>query len=203
LSRLGSLALGAAGVLFLLYPVFRPWTDETTADGAHAAMASPAWVAAHVFAMLGFVIVPLALLALHDAIGLAPTVVMSIGAGLTLPYYGAEDFGLHAAATNSSDLLAVADATRYGPVAVTMFGVGLITLAVGAILAAVAIRRSGVLPPSSGIVFAIGFATFLPQFFTPAPVRIAHGVVMLVGLVWLAAAMWRTAPAVAVPADAQ
>ncbi len=194
MSRLGSLALGAAGVLFLLYPVFRPWTDETTADGAHAAMASPAWVAAHLFAMIGFVLVPLALLDLRDVIGLAPMVVMSAGAGLTLPYYGAEDFGLHAAATNSSDLLAVAEATRYNPLAVTMFAVGLIALAVGAIMAAVAIRRTGVLPRSSGIVFAIGFATFLPQFFTPAPVRIAHGVVMLIGLVWLAAAMWRTAP---------
>jgi hypothetical protein len=194
MSRLGSLALGAAGVLFLLYPVFRPWTDETTADGAHAAMASPAWVAAHLFAMIGFVLVPLALLDLRDVIGLAPMVVMSAGAGLTLPYYGAEDFGLHAAATNSSDLLAVAEATRYNPLAVTMFAIGLIALAVGAIMAAVAIRRAGVLPRSSGIVFAVGFATFLPQFFTPAPVRIAHGVVMLIGLVWLAVAMWRTAP---------
>ena len=194
MSRLGSLALGAAGVLFLLYPVFRPWTDETTADGAHAAMASPAWVAAHLFAMIGFVLVPLALLDLRDVIGLAPMVVMSVGTGLTLPYYGAEDFGLHAAATNSSDLLAVAEATRYNPLAVTMFAIGLIALAVGAIMVAVAIRRAGVLPRSSGIVFAVGFATFLPQFFTPAPVRIAHGVVMLVGLVWLAVAMWRTAP---------
>jgi len=194
LSRLGSLALGAAGVLFLLYPVLRPWTDETTADGAHAAMASPAWVAAHLFAMIGFILVPLALLELRDMIGLAPMVVMSAGAGLTLPYYGAEDFGLHAAATNSSDLLAVAEATRYNPLAATMFAIGLIALAVGAIMTAVAIHRTAVLPRWSGVVFAIGFAMFLPQFFTPAPVRIAHGVVMLVGLVWLAAAMWRTSP---------
>jgi hypothetical protein len=35
-------------------------------------------------------------------------------------------------------------------------------------------------------VFAAGFVLFLPQFFTPAPVRIAHGVLMLVGLGWLA-----------------
>ena len=37
--------LAAAGVLFLLYPVFRPWEDETTAAGAAAAMGSGAWVA--------------------------------------------------------------------------------------------------------------------------------------------------------------
>jgi hypothetical protein len=37
-----------------------------------------------------------------------------------------------------------------------------------------------------GVAFAAGFVLFLPQFFTPAPVRIAHGVLMLVGLIWLA-----------------
>jgi hypothetical protein len=193
-SRLAPASLALAGVAFLLYPVVRPWTDETTVDGARAAMASGSWVAAHAFAMLGFILVPAALLALREAIGLAPAVVMSVGAGLTLPYYGAEDFGLHAAATKSGNLLAVVDATRYNPLAITMFGAGLLTLAVGAILVAVAIWRSAALPPTSGIVFAAGFALFLPQFFAPAPVRIAHGVVMLAGLVWLAVAMWRANP---------
>jgi hypothetical protein len=191
-SRLAPASLAVAGVAFLLYPVVRPWTDETTVDGARAAMASGAWVAAHAFAMLGFILVPAALLALRESIGLAPAVVMSVGAGLTLPYYGAEDFGLHAAATKGGgDLLAVVDATRYNPLAVTMFGAGLLTLAVGAILVAVAIWRAGTLPRTSGLVFAAGFALFLPQFFAPAPIRIAHGVLMLAGLVWLAVAMWR------------
>ena len=197
MSRPSAIVSAVAGVLFLLYPVVRPWTDETTVDGAHAAMASGAWVASHLFAMLGFVLVPIALLSLRHAIGLAPAVTMWVGAGLTLPYYGAEDFGLHAAATKGTGLLAVAEATRYNPVAVTMFGAGLLTLAAGAILVAVAIWRSGVLPRYSAIAFAAGFALFLPQFFTPAPVRIAHGVLMLVGLVWLAVAMWRPAPATA------
>jgi hypothetical protein len=103
------------------------------------------------------------------------------GAGLTLPYYGAENFGLNAAAnTGGTDLLAVAEATRYNPVAVAMFAIGLITLAVGAVLVGRAVRRPG------AWVFAAGFVLFLPQFFTPAPVRIAHGVLMLVGLVWFA-----------------
>ncbi len=194
MSRAASLSLAAAGVLFLLYPVVRPWTDETTADGAHEAMASGAWVAAHAFAMIGFILVPLALLGLREAIGLVPAATMWVGAGLTLPYYGAEDFGLHAAATQGGDLLDVAEATRYNPVAITMFGAGLLTLAVGAILVAVAVRRSGTLPRHCAIVFAAGFALFLPQFFTPAPVRIAHGVVMLAGLVWLAVAAWRATP---------
>ncbi|HEU4423176.1 MAG TPA: hypothetical protein VFR67_11640 [Pilimelia sp.] len=36
--RLGALALAAAGMLFILYPVVRPWEDEATVDGATAAM---------------------------------------------------------------------------------------------------------------------------------------------------------------------
>ncbi len=176
------LALAVAGVLFLLYPVVRPWEDESTPAGAHAAMASGAWVASHLFAMIGFVLVGLALLGLRERVGTTATAVVWGGAGLTLTYYGAEDFGLHAAAnTPGTDLLAVAEATRYHPVAITAFGAGLVALAVGAVLVARKLRRP------SGWVFAAGFVLFLPQFFTPAPVRIAHGVLMLAGLVWLAA----------------
>jgi hypothetical protein len=176
------IALAVAGVLFLLYPVLRPWDDETTAAGAQDAMASGAWVVSHLFAMIGFVLVGLALLGLRDLVGTTPVAVMWAGAGLTLPYYGAEDFGLHAAAnTGGTDLLAVAEATRYNPVAIATFAAGLLALAVGAVLVGLAVRRP------SAWVFAAGFVLYLPQFFTPAPVRIAHGVLMLVGLVWLAA----------------
>jgi hypothetical protein len=181
-------ALAVAGLLFLLYPVVRPWTDETTAAGAREAMGSGAWVASHFFAILGFVLVSLALLGLRDIVGVRPVAVMWVGAGLTLPYYGAEDFGLHGAATTGTDLLAVVDAVRYNPVAITCFAAGLLTLAVGAVLVAVAIWRSGTVDRYSGLAFAAGFVLFLPQFFTPAPVRIAHGVLMLVGLGWLAIA---------------
>lgn len=174
-----------AGVLFLLYPALRPWTDETTAGGAREAMSSNAWVLSHFFAMIGFVLVPLALLGLRHVVGLAPAAVMWVGAGLTLPYYGAEDFGLHAAANHGTNLLDVAEATRYNPIAVTIFGVGLVTLAIGAVLVAVRMWRSGTVNRYAAIAFAAGFVLFLPQFFTPAPVRIAHGVLMLVGLVWL------------------
>lgn len=179
------ITLAVAGVLFLLYPVVRPWTDETTTAGAHEAMASWSWVAAHFFAMVGFILVPLALLGLRETLGITPIAVMWAGAGLTLPYYGAEDFGLHGAATKGSNLLDVADAVRYNPIAVTMFGVGLVTLAVGAVMVARKLNNY------AAWTFAAGFVLFLPQFFTPAPVRIAHGVLMLAGLVWLAASQTR------------
>jgi hypothetical protein len=202
--RLGAVALAATGVLFLLYPAFRPWHDETTVSGAIASMTSARWVAAHLFAMIGFILMPLGLLALHrllsgtrgERLTAAAVVTSWIGAGLTLPYYGAEDFALHAVAQKavanpSIDLLNLVDAVRFGSVAATTFALGLILLGVGAVLAAVAIWRTAVLPRASGIPFAVGFALFIPQFYLPAAARIAHGVLILIGSVWLAAALWR------------
>jgi hypothetical protein len=204
-TRYGALALGVAGVLFLLYPAVRPWHDESTVDGATASMSSEAWVAAHLFAMLGFILLPLGLLALRTALAgtrsepLAFTgfVVTAIGAGLTLPYYGAEDFGLHAAAQAAAggedfDLLDLVDATRFDPVAATMFALGLAALGVGAVLVAIAVWRSGALPRASAIAFAAGFALFIPQFAAPPAGRIAHGVLVAVGLIWLAIVLWRS-----------
>jgi hypothetical protein len=81
---------------------------------------------------------------------------------------------------------------RYHPVALTMFALGLLALAAGAILAAVAVGRSSLRPRWSGAVFALGFALFLPQFFTPAPVRIGHGVLMAIGCLLLAIALYRS-----------
>ncbi len=210
-NRLGALALAAAGILFVLYPAIRPWNDENTVSGATASLGSTAWVAAHFFAMIGFILLPLGLLAVRGALSasrsarlaLTAAVVTWIGAGLTLPYYGAEDFGLHAIAEHhAGHLLDVVADVRYQPLAVTIFGVGLLAIAVGAVLAAVAVWRSGVLPRYAGILFAAGFALFLPQFFLPAPARIAHGILTGAGLLILAATLWRAPePAPAAPAQ--
>jgi hypothetical protein len=201
-NRLGALALAVAGILFLLYPAFRPWHDESTLEGATASMSSAAWVASHFFAMVGFILVPLGLLALQqelsrtraERLAFGAFILSWFGAGLVLPYYGAEDFGLHGAAKSpGADLLGIAESVRYNGLAATMFGAGLIALAVGAVLAAVAVWRSGILPRYSGIPFALGFALFLPQFFTPPAVRIAHGVLVAAGCLWLAWVVWRAA----------
>lgn len=193
----GVVALAFAGVMFLLYPALRPWHDETTQAGAQASMGSNAWVASHFFAMLGFIAVPLALLALRRVVpGRLTTAALLtgwIGVGLTLPYYGAEDFGLHGAAHSSvPDLVALSEEVRYGPVAATTFAVGLTLLAVSAILTAVAVWRSGTLPRWSGVLFGVGFALFIPQFFLGPAARIAHGVLLAVGCWLLAAAWWRS-----------
>ncbi|MGW4960891.1 hypothetical protein ACWEPL_27055 [Nonomuraea sp. NPDC004186] len=192
--RLTSLAFAAAGILFLAYPAIRPSGDDATA------MASTAWVAGHAAAMLGFVLLGLAVLGLHQVLGdrlsLRAAVVTWVGAGLTLPYYGAEDFGLNVIARRSLHdqapaLMDLAEEFRYGPVAITMFAVGLLVLAVGAVMAAIAVWRSGMLPKWSGTALALGFVLFIPQFFGPYPLRIAHGALIMIGGVWLAAALVR------------
>jgi len=198
--RAGAAALAAAGVLFAAYPALRPWHDEGTVAGATASMSS----AAHFFAMLGFILMPLGLLALRAALvatraeplALTATVVAWIGSGLVLPYYGAEDFGLHAIAGSAghrAGLLSLVHAVRYQPLAMTIFAAGLLLLAAAAIMAATAVWQSHVLPRTSGILFATGLALFLPQFFSPAPVRIAHGILLAAGSIVLAGALWASA----------
>ena len=80
-----------------------------------------------------------------------------------------------------------------GAAAVTTFGLGLLAVAVGGVMAAVAIARSGDLPRHAGTLFAVGIAIYLPQFFTPPWVRITHGLLLGLGLLVLAAATWNTA----------
>jgi hypothetical protein len=82
---------------------------------------------------------------------------------------------------------------RYQPLALTIFGTGLLLLAAAAIMAAIAVWRSHVLPRASAILFATGMALFLPQFFSPAAVRIGHGILLAIGSIILAAALWASA----------
>ncbi len=195
---LAALSLAVAGACFFTYPAIRPYTDETSLAGA-GAFASPAWLISHTLAMVGFILLVLGLLGLYGRLhetkaeprALAALVLTWAGVGLVLPYYGAETFALNAVGRqalqqNSVDLLVtLTDAIRFGE-GVWLFGAGLLALAAGSILFATAIRRSGILPRWSGIPLALGFALFLPQFFTPPAVRIAHGLLVMVGC-WLVA----------------
>lgn len=184
---LGAAAFVVAGLMFLLYPAVRPAGDDA------AAWASSAWVASHLFAMIGFILVPIGLFSLPTA--RLALVTSWVGAGLTLPYYGAEDFGLHvigqrALSTNDPGLAELGDAFRFHPVASTTFALGLLLLAVAGVLTAIAIWRSA-LPRWSGVPLAAGFVLFFPQFYTPMEVRTAHGVLMAVGCVWVGVSVWR------------
>ncbi|GAA4485112.1 hypothetical protein GCM10023094_39560 [Rhodococcus olei] len=185
------------GILFATYPVLRPYSSEAGPAGA-AAFGSPLWVAAHVCAMVGFITLVLAIRRVTDS----GTVVLGIGVGLVLPYYGAETFALHelgaeAQRTGAFGLVDLAEPIRYAPAAMVMFGAGLISIAVGAVLFA------RVLGGWQAWVLAAGFVLFLPQFFAPPWLRIAHGLLILVGCLAVAARLVR-APADAehAPADA-
>ncbi len=197
---LGALALAVSGVLFVLYPLLRPFSNEASLQGA-AAFASRAWILAHLFAVIAFILLTLGLLGLYIALQHTATrhlafvafVMNWIGVGLILPYYGAEMFGLRALGQealrqHSTALLALVDAVRLGPGAI-VFVAGLLLLAVGAILVAIVIWQSGTLSRWSGIPFALGLALYLPQFFGSQPLRVAHGLLVALGCIWIAFSM--------------
>lgn len=205
-------AFAAAGVLFAAYPLLRPWSDETTLDGA-AAMASPAWLASHVLAMVAFVLLALALhrgratdrAVAHASVPASRTPVSAhasgaasgaavaawVGAVLVLPYYGAEAFGLQAIAARAvadgdPSLLTITDGVRYAPVQLTMFTLGLLALAVAGVLLAVTRWPAGGTARLGATATGAMLVLYLPQFFGTPTMRIAHGGVLAAGCVLLA-----------------
>jgi hypothetical protein len=200
--RLAAMALAVAGILFVLYPALRPFSDEASLLGA-AAFASREWIVAHVLAMLGFILLTLGLFGLYiclkdttiERFAFRGLVLSWLGTGLTLPFYGAEVFGLHAIGQeairqHSATLVSLANDIRFGP-GFIMILVGLVLIAVGSIMAATAVWKSRTLPKWSGIPFALGFLLYLPQFMGTQPIRVAHGLVVAAGCLWMAAGLWK------------
>jgi hypothetical protein len=194
----------AAGALLLLYPALRPWADVTP-EGAPAAFTSPAWIPAHLAAVVAFVLIAFALFGLHGVllrtagarVARRAAVLWSAGATLVLPYYGGEAFvlpviGERVLRTGDASLLELADGFRMGPWPATTFVAGLLLLAVAGVLVAVAVARAGVFPRWIGLPFALAFALYLAQFFGPPALRIAHGVLVAAGCLLLAIAVRRS-----------
>lgn len=188
-----SACFALSGLLFILYPAIRPFSDETSLQGA-AAFGSTAWIVAHSLAIVAFVVLILGLLGVYVVLPgrlmLTALIAAWVGVGLTLPFYGAEVFGLHAigqAATRRHDpsLVALAADVRGEP-GIWFIVIGLLLLGVGIILFAIVAWRSRILIPWIGVPLAVGFALYLPQFTTAQPVRVAHGVLVAVGC-WLVA----------------
>lgn len=190
-----ALSLALAGVLFVLYPAIRPFSDEVSLQGA-AAFGSTAWLVAHAFAIVAFVLLVLGLLGVYLVLQRSPAerlmlyalVLSWLGVGLTLPFYGAEVFGLHAigqAAVRRNDpsLVSLAADVRGQP-GIWFIVVGLLLLAFGIVLLAIAAWRSRILIAWIGVPLAVAFALYLPQFTTPKPVRVAHGLLVAAGC-WL------------------
>jgi hypothetical protein len=157
---------------------------------------------AHLSGAVGFILLAFGLLALRLSLPEGPgaraaraaLATTGFGVGLTLLYYGAETFALHeigrrALAPGAQPVGELVDQIRNGPAQLTVFGLGLLLVAAGGVLAAVAAWRSGRLRRWSGIPLAAGLVLYLPQFFAPPAARIAHGLLMAVGCLALAAGL--------------
>ncbi|WP_020017052.1 hypothetical protein [Promicromonospora sukumoe] len=215
-ARWTAVAFVAAGLAFLLFPLLRPWPDETVASADLAvAFASDRWVVAHLCGILGLALVAPALLGLRALLvdrGAGPggagagragvrsatwaLVTAWSGAGMAALYFGAEIFGIRTiaeAALRDGDLglLADVEVLRMQPWAVTLFGAGLLLLAVSGVLAAVALWRAGAGPRWIGLPFALGLVLVLPQFFGGPELRITHGFLVAAGCVLIAVAVGR------------
>jgi hypothetical protein len=175
--------LTGAAILFVAYPVLRPYSTEQGLDGARA-FGSNLWVAAHTCGMFAFLGLAAATVPLRTGNRLILPAV-----ALLLPYYGAEAFGLHAIGNaalrlDQPGLTSVVDQVRDNPVALTMFGAGWILLAVGGIALGIGLWRRG--GRVGAVVTAVGLVLYLPQFYGPPWVRIAHGCLLAVGLLLVA-----------------
>jgi hypothetical protein len=204
-SGLTAALLAAAGILFVVYPALRPYSSETGLEGA-LAFASDRWVLAHVCGMIAFGLLAAACVLTTSSARRTTTKSTTIkstttkrtltgtgtllGVALILPYYGAETFGLHAigeaaAKYGAANLAEIADAVRYQPVALILFGAGWIVLAAAGIGWARVLWERGA--RMGAVLIGAGMVLYLPQFFLPPWLRIAHGVVLGAGLAIVAA----------------
>lgn len=200
-------ALVVSGVTLAAYPALRPYGPESGMAGAMD-FGSTAWLAAHVLGMIGFVSLAFALRSAAvgppwrwsgQPVRKAETR-MWLAVALLLPYYGAEAYGLnelgrYATEHGDAGVLDVADAFRYAPFEMTTFALGLFLLVLVGARLAHGLWRSGRVGRTGGLLAGIGLATYLPQFFGGPEVRIAHGVVLGLGLVLMALAT-RSTPVV-------
>ena len=198
-----------SGLLMAAYLLLRPYGDaDGLGVGAADAFASPLWVAAHV---CGAAALTLSVVVAHmvggaaaRGVGRFARVSGVLGIAMVLPYYGAETFGLHAigtAAQADPALVNLADDVRNQPVAITLFGIGLLLLAGCALTTARAWQVSPSPAPRAAWAYGLLFALLLPQFYLPPTGRMAYGVMCAVAAAGWALAVRRTtrADAGAVP----
>jgi len=202
--RLAALSLVLSGIFFVLFPVVRPFFDESSLKGA-SEFASTSWVVAHSLGMGGFILLSLGFLGVHLCLqgtraerpAFTGLVLSWIGAGLTLPFYGAEAFALQvigqaAAKEGNPALIPLVNEIRFGP-GIVFVTLGLLLVGIATIVVASAVWKSGILSRWSGIPLAIGFAVYIPQlqgdpFFQP--IRIADGLLIATSCIWISWEMW-------------
>jgi hypothetical protein len=204
--RTGAVLLGLSGFFFGTFPLLRPTGDEQGAANTRLVaqtMASNEWLISHLLVGLAFLLLIFGALTLYSRLATTQSEPLAFGAiiallggiALLLPIIGLEAIALRAVAKMAPDgagafLVGIQEVR--GGVGAPVFLVGLLLLAVGGILLAIAIWRTRVLPRWAGIILATGLALFLPLL--PPPVRIADGLAILLGAGFLARALWMRAP---------
>ena len=206
-ARWTAVAFAAAGVLWALFPLLRPWADKVPSSGDLAdAWASDAWVFAHLAGIAALGLLAPALLGLRRLLAgqggrgatllTWATALAWVGAFGASLLYGAEMFGIRTFAEASlrrgdASLLDEVQVLREQPVSVLLFGVGLLLIAAAGVLASIALFRARTRWAWTGVVFAAGLVLVLPQFFTPPAMRTAHGVLFGIGCLLVAFAVTR------------
>jgi hypothetical protein len=199
--RRGAVALGLAGLLLAVFPLIRPFGDDSSGDSqaVAATLASDAWVGSHLMLAVGFVLLNFGVMALYahisatgvERLAFASLIVTLVGATLLVGVASVEGVALNAFGKlqllGHADVLAGMSAVRGGPAAPLFLG-GLLALAVGGVLFAIAIWRSAALPRWAGVALGIGFVLFLP--FLPRPIRIVDGILIGIGAIGLAWRIW-------------
>ncbi|MDO5629456.1 MAG: hypothetical protein Q4G43_14160 [Mobilicoccus sp.] len=192
------------GVFMALYLVLRPGGDASGDPTAIAqAFASPWWVASHLAGMVALASAARLAVRVHDLYPDRTTAAARwtglAGLAGVLPYYGAETYALHIFGARFLDgdatALDVAQAVRDQPVALWLFGLGLILLAASAAAWATALTRTGAVPPHAIWPLAACLVLVLPQFFLPPLWRSAFGLATLAAALVLTAAILRRRPA--------
>jgi hypothetical protein len=190
-----------------LFPQLRPFFffDPTrpveTLDGAAPAIISARWLIAHYLALIGFVLLLCALPALHARLGTAgvearsrrTTLLSGVGVALILPTLGVELYALPAigrlyVAGNAS--IAPAISLIYIGGATLVMLLGLLLLAIGAIMLATAVARSRALPRWAGVTYALGLVLWCPLF--PPVLRVLDGLLIGIGGIGLAWSLRRS-----------
>ncbi len=205
-SRYGALALGGSALLFAVFPLVRPFfpldpsSPAATLSAASPAITSPPWVGAHMGLMVAFVLLVYGVLALYAHLAqshLEPrawrAVICSLaGIVLIMPMLGVEVHILPILGQlyleGQTGIAPAVGQIYLGP-AIGVFLVGLVLLAMGAILFAVSIWHSDALPRWAGVIFAMGLALWFPPF--PRVIRTLDGLLIGIGGVWLAWSLWR------------
>jgi hypothetical protein len=199
---LSSLALAAFPLVRPFFP-FDPTTPDETLAGASRAVTSAAWLIAHYLALTGFVLLLCVLPALYASLATAgvesrarrATLLSGVGVALILPTLGVELYALPAIGwlyLGGNLSVAALVGRIYLGAAVLVMLLGLLLLAIGAVIFARAVGKSGALPRWAAVTYAVGLAFWCPLF--PPPVRIVDGLLIGVGGLGLAWALRHSPP---------